>query len=419
MVGSFAAITSVARLAQDGVIAWRFGTGPVVDAYYFVVSLANWPVAVALSLFTLLLVPLEAAQQQDEAEKAEVFRRELFGCMLLVAGAILPLAWWAMTEIASRQLAGTASAAVAVGAVPAMAPVVPLGVLGALLSAWLIAAGRNVLALLEAIPALVLVAIVLVVPGPVLFWATALGVGVQLLAVALTLRRLGLLPRPRVGFTSPAWHGLGAGATLLLAAQVFSALLPLVDAFFAARLGEGTLATLNFANRLVLGLQGLAGLAVQRVSLPLFSRLASESSVDTLRAVVRWAALMGALGLAIALGVALAAGPLVQVVFERGHFTAADREQVATLLRWGVLQLTPFLAGVPIVAALASTRARASLAVAGALGLLVKVAVSALLLRAEGAIGLQIATAVMYSATTALAWLFLRQRLRGAAGWRP
>lgn len=418
VVGFFAGITSVARVLQDAVIAWRFGAGPVTDSYYFLVNLANWPVAVAVSVFTLLVVPLEATQRRDgRDDDVHRFRRELFGAVLLLAGAALPLAWLVLDVLAGSPLLGleARTAALASAGVPALVAVVPLGTVGALLAAWLVADRRHILTLLEAIPALVVVVVVLLLPGPVLFWATAFGAAVQVAAMAFTLRSSRSLPSPRLGFDALAWHGIATGALLLLLAQVLSALLPPVDAFFAVRLGEGTLATLNFANRLVLGLQGLAGLALQRVSLPLLSHLVAASPREAHRAVVRWSCAMGLLGIAIAAVVALLADPVASALFEHGRFTAADRNQVATLLRWGVLQLVPFLAGAPVVAALASSNARGLLAVAAALGLLVKIAASATLVGAHGAVGLQIATAIMYCAAGGAAWLFLRHRLRQAS----
>lgn len=420
LVGAFAAITSAARLAQDVAIASRFGTGPLVDAYYFLASLANWPVAVALSLFTLLLVPVEAGERRAASQRdLRLFRSEALGAVLLAALASVPLAWLVLRAIAGGPAGGLApgTAELAVTGVPAIVGVVPLGIVGALLSAWLVAHGRHVLALLEGLPALVLAATVLLLPAA-LFWGTAAGFAVQAIAMAAMLHAAHNLPAPALGFRSPLWHGMGRGALLLVAAQVFSAMLPLVDAFFAARLGEGTLATLNFANRLVLGLQGLAALAVQRAALPLLAARASASPDAVHRATVRWMLGMAAAGAAVAALVAVLADPLVSVLFERGRFTGSDRAQVATLLRWGLLQLPPFLAAAPVVAALAASRAAGVLAGAAALGFVVKIAASAWLATMLGAAGLQLATAIMYTATAAGAWLALRHRTRRITGER-
>lgn len=417
VVAAFAVVTSIARLAQDAAIAWRYGTGPVVDAYYFVANLASWPVAVALSVLTLLVVPLEAGlQQAGNAGQLQRFRAELLGAVLVLAVVSFPLAWWLLTLVAGGPLGGLEphTAALAVAGVPAIVAGVPLGLIGALLAAWLVSSGRHMLTLFEALPPLVLIIVVLLVPGTVLFWGTAAGVALQTIVMVAALAASQTMPAPRTGLSSAAWRGIGAGALMLVIAQVISALLPLVDAFFAARLGEGTLATLNFANRMVLGIQGLAGLALQRVGLPVLSRLVATSPAQARLAALRWAGIMAGAGLLVGCVVALLADPLVAILFERGRFTAADREQVASLLRWGMLQLVPFLAGVAVVTALASASAWSSLAAAAALGLVVKVVASALLAADHGAVGLQVATALLYATTTTVAWVALRRRLRHA-----
>ena len=81
------------------------------------------------------------------------------------------------------------------------------------------------------------------------------------------------------------------------------------------------------------------------------------------------------LGLVGALLLALAADPVVRLIFERGAFSAQDRVATATLLRWLAMQLPLYLAGTVWVQwLLTQTRAGPVLwwaAVAGVLGKLV------------------------------------------------
>jgi putative peptidoglycan lipid II flippase len=422
MVASlFAAFAGAARVAQDAAIAWRYGTGPAVDAYYFLLSLAAWPVAVALSTLTFLLAPAEAALQRVPDEARAQRRGVLLGRMLLVAAAVLPLAGWALHGVVASGLSGLQSEAAdaAKAGVPVLMAVVPLGLVGALLSAWLIAAGRHALTLLEAVPALVLTLLLLALPGQVLFWGTTAGHALQVLVLAAVLHAAGLLPRPllRHAFaradptdathTPPAAEWLTRAALVMVAGQMLFALIPLVDPFFAARLGEGTVAAMGYASRLVLGLQGLAGLALQRAGLPLLSRLAADSPAQARRTAVRWALAAGLAGVVLGAGVAATADGLVGALFERGRFTPQDRTQVADLLRYGMLQLPPFLAGTVLVTALAASRGGTALAQAAAAGLVAKVALSAWLVGSYGAQGLLVATALMYTVTSTLVWLGL------------
>lgn len=413
-VAFFASVTSGARLCQDIVIAWRFGTGPVVDAYYYLLSLVNWPIAVALSVLTILVAPSAAALRGKGAGPEHRFRSELLGNALVVALGLLPLIWWVLYAITSRAAGGldAAVAATANGAVSALIWMVPLGLLGALLSAWLVAAGRHALALLEGLPAIVLLALLLAAPMNVLFWGTTLGMATQVLAMALVLRHAGKLGRPRLGFSAEHWQAFQQGAWLLLGAQALFALVPLIDTFLAAQLGAGAVAALSYTNRLVLGLQGLAGLALQRSGLPLLSNLAAHSPDEARHAAVRWAVAAALLGAAIGLFVALLADPLVALLYERGSFTQEDRVQVATLLRYGMLQMPLLLCGMVFITALAAIGARRAVAVVAVVNVTVKTLTSIALVPHYGLVGLLLATALMYAIGATAAWWAWRRILR-------
>jgi len=124
---------------------------------------------------------------------------------------------------------------------------------------------------------------------------------------------------------------------------------------------------------------------------------------------MRWAlaALLGG----VALGAAVAAGAdyLVELLFERGSFTAKDSERVAQLLRYGMLQMPPFLASTVLITALAARRGVTAIAQVSVAGLVAKVALSAWLVTTHGAHGLLVATALMYTTTSVLMWLALRR----------
>lgn len=409
VVGTLAALTSVARVGQDVAIAWRHGTDPVVDAYYLLLAIVGWPLAMALSTLTLLAAPAEAALRREDPTQALYFRSELLGAMLLMAALALPLSWLALYAVSVGGWSGLAPAAAKAAAYgfSALAAVVPLGLVGAILAAWLISTGRHVLTLLEALPSLVLVAAIGLFPGTILFWGTTAGMALQALAMAIVLHRARELPLPRVAFRSPGWQFFGRGAIFLLVGQMLFALVPLVDPFFAARLGDGNVAALGFANRLILGVQGLVGIAIQRAGLPLLSMLATHSPGEVRRIARSWALKAGLAGMVIALTVVALADPLVALLYERGNFTEADRAQVVSLLRWGMLQMPPFLGGLVLVTALAASGGGSALALASGVGLASKFILSAALAETLGLAGLPIATAGMYCITTAMAWVAL------------
>jgi peptidoglycan biosynthesis protein MviN/MurJ (putative lipid II flippase) len=412
----YVAIVSALRLAQDAAIAWRFGTGPWVDAYYFLAALANWPIAVALSFLTILVAPIDARLRRADPLAREAFRGELLATLLLVAAVSLPLALWALRAIAGSPAGGldVGTAAVATAGAPGLSAMVPLGVLSALLAAWLVAAGRHIVTLLEGLPALLLMAVVLLLPAPLLFWGATVGFALQALAMGWVLRRARELPAPRIGWHSPFWRSFSDGALILLATQVLFAVLPMVDALFAARLGDGAMAAVSYTSRMVLGLQGLAGLGLQRTGLPLLAAIGMHSPAEARRVALRWAMAVGAVGVIGGALAAVGADWIVSVLFERGNFTAADREQCASLLRYAMLQMPPYLAAMTLVTALSATSARRAIALITFINIVAKLVASFLLVPLLGAAGLMLATAVMYGVCFLVAWVALRHCVAGA-----
>jgi putative peptidoglycan lipid II flippase len=417
VISLFAAVAGASRVAQDAAIAWRYGTGPIVDAYHLTLSLVNWPAAFVLAMLTLLVPPAETSLRREGESAVTLWRGEMLGWTLLVAVLVLPVSWAVVHVLITSNLTGlqASAAALAKSGAPLIVMAVPLGLVGAVMSAWLLVTRGRMLTLLEALPSLAMVALVVLWSDLVLFWGTALAVGIQVLALSCILRSSGALPRPRLSALSPEWRGFRRAALTLLAGQMLFALTPLVDPFFAARLGEGQIATLSYANRLVLGLLSLTGLGLQRAGLPLLSQMMVSEPAKALRTVVRWSMAAAAAGALMGVVVAALADPLVGIIFERGQFTGQSREQVATLLRYGMLQLPPFLVGLVMVTALASERAVGFLAIVTAVGLLTKVVFSALLVPRLGVPGLLLATALMYLATAVTAGYALRLRLASPA----
>jgi peptidoglycan biosynthesis protein MviN/MurJ (putative lipid II flippase) len=318
------------------------------------------------------------------------------------------MAWWLRSGPAG--LAPGALQLAAAG-LAAIAPMVTLGMVSALLTAWFVADRRASLTLFEAVPALVLVVVLLGGAGAAgLFWGSSLGVALQVGVLAWVLARDRALPMPSLCFDRPSWQGLARGVMLMLGAQLVYALVPLVDPLFAAHLGPGAVATLGYANRLLLGLLGLVGLALQRAALPLLAEAMVRDPRAGLRAAFRWAALAGVAGVVLALAVLAVADPVVGWLFERGRFTATDRAEVAALVQVGALQLPVLLAGLVLALALASAGGHRVILVAAVMGLVVKVAGSAWLSPAWGTRGLVVATALMYTTTAIIMAAALARR---------
>src|SRR5690606_30913855 len=132
--------------------------------------------------------------------------------------------------------------------------VLGLGVPISLASIRLMARERHANTLYEGIPALVLLAVLLVSPRPgpgELVWGTVAGLALQWAALLASLHRADPLAPPSVTLASPVWPTFLRGLGIILAGEFLMSLITVVDQVMAARLDAGTLSSLGYASRLV------------------------------------------------------------------------------------------------------------------------------------------------------------------------
>lgn len=102
----------------------------------------------------------------------------------------------------------------------------------------------------------------------------------------------------------------------------------LINTRFASFLGEGSIAALDYANKLYILLVGVFTFAITNYIFPSLSRMSGAEDYEGFSRTMRTAfSAMLALIMPIAVGMALFAEPIVRVVYERGEF---DSGSVAT-----------------------------------------------------------------------------------------
>jgi len=178
-------------------------------------------------------------------------------------------------------------------------------------------------------------------------------------------------------------------------AQILQAATNVIDQFWAARAGNGSVSAMAYANRLLVFAIGVGATAVTRVVLPLLSDLSVQGKPFARRTASRWA--MGLICLS-SLGAMIlwpSSNWLVGLVFERGAFGPQDTERVAAFLQYSWLQLPPYLGSLVLIQlVLAESRYRLMIWFS-ALNLAVKILANALLVPHFGINGLAISNSVM------------------------
>ena len=406
-VSLFVFVGKLAGAAKEMAIAWRYGVSETVDAYVFVFNLVNLPVSVWFSVLTVVLVPVVAHLKHEDPAELPRFRGELLGLTLAVGLGLGVLAWLGLPLLLDAEWLGLSDKvlAEALSIVGGMALLVPIGVIISFLSAWMMACGRHRNTLFEAVPALVILAVLLLplgwLPEPLL-WGTVSGFALHLAVLGAPLKRLGELQAPSVRFSSPAWQGFWGSIGIMGAGQVLMSFTTVIDQFFVAGLGSGALSTVSYANRILALILGILAMGISRATLPIFSEVQANSSSDLSPLALRWALWMFGIGLLVTVAMWPVTHLIVEILFERGEFQSKDSEAVAQLLRYGLLQVPFYVAGLVLVSALSSKKKYLSIALIAFANLVAKSVFNNYLVVSFGVAGIFFATAIMCAISAVL-----------------
>jgi len=362
---------------------------------------------------TLVLIPLEARIRRESPQQLAGFRAQLLGATVILGVVIAGIARLVMPVVLTSPAVGLPANTVgfALQALPFLCWFALPGVLVSLYSTWMMSNGSNANTLLEGVPALAICLAALVSGGiGSLVWGTVLGVGLQAVCVAWPRVVSGDVRAPAFRGDSPAWQWFTKGFATLLVGQAIFGVTTLVDQFFAAGLGEGAISSLSYAARLVSMVNAVVSIAVTRSTLPAFARVAVDDPRRLRRVALRWASLLLFVGVAVVvIGWPLAPW-VVRMLFEHGTFNASDSNSVATLLRFGLLQLPFFFPSLVLVSLHSSRGGYRILALSGLLGLIVKVVSTWLLIKPFGLNALMMSAAITYLANAL--WLLAVALLR-------
>lgn len=164
-------------------------------------------------------------------------------------------------------------------------------------------------------------------------WGTLLGGLVQWLIQVPALLKMGYRPRVDLKFKDPDLARVLrlTGPAVIGAASVQVNVM--VNTFFASSLPDGSIASLNCAFRLMQFPLGVFGVAVAVASAPVLARLIAQPQGAQFRQTLAESLRMSAyLSIPSAVGLIVLAEPIIQLIYQYGHFTALDTSRTAAAL---------------------------------------------------------------------------------------
>jgi len=338
-------LSRVLGYAREAALASQLGASAATDAYYAafqIPDLLNYFLAGgALSIAFVPFYTRVLAQQGAAA--AEALLAKVTGTMGALTLAATVVLWWQADALIALQFPRFApqTQALTVRLTRIVLPAQVFFIAGGILRAALMAHGRFATQALA--PLLYNGAII---AGGLAFgpqygaegfaWGALVGAAFGAFGVAWLDARIGLGLRSwfRVTpFDKQVLHYLAVAAPLMLGISLTTTD-EWYDRWFGGLLAAGTVAQLAYARRLMQLPVAVVGQAIATAALPTLSRLWSEGKREALDEVMQTTLQVG-LGLSVLAAAAsiVFAAPIVEVVYRRGAFSAADAAAVTSLLR--------------------------------------------------------------------------------------
>ena len=323
---------------SQALLAFRFGAGTDVDSYAFSLSVPIFVAGLVASIISYTVVPMIAVEHDNPERRSGIcFAFAWIGvgiglllALLSIPGLLIqPYALpsgspiMANTELPAMILAGWFAAGAQV--------------MGAMMTAQLIACRRPIAAaLLGLLPGLsTSIALLALARLGIVVAVAGLFVGSLLAAaVGLYLQRMILLAHPaRIDFRAEAGALMHNAIWAALALSCFSSF-AVSDAYWAARMPEGSLASLSFVQRLIIGIGSLVVAGPSALFVPRFAAFVSVSDGRGFgRLLARTLMVVWGLGAASAALLYVCSEQMVALLFKRGSFGDDDVLSLSALFR--------------------------------------------------------------------------------------
>jgi len=418
-VGAFTALAKLAGGAKVIVMARYFGTSDALDAFLIAFVLPSFVADTAAVALIASLLPtfIETRQRYGMAAAQRLYGSALAGGVFFLSALAIAFALsanWVLPLIGSGftgpKLALTRSLFYCLllwlpisGFIVAWRAVLNAGEQFALPAAAPIATPLITIALL-------------VIPGMLSgAWALALGTVFGVLCEALLLgfaiRAGGYSVAPRWGGWSPELRTVLNQYLPVAAASVIVGGASLIDQGMAARLGAGSVSALVYGGKLVTVMLAVASASLGTAMLPHFSQMIVSRDRRGLRhTVLTYAGVVVVISIVTICAAWWLSQPIVRIAFQRGAFSGAQTQLVATIQRYSLLQI-PFAVllgmGVRLASSLKANRLMLETAV---LSVSVNIFADVFLMRWLGIPGIALADSVVYAvALSYLSWMLIRR----------
>ena len=170
-----------------------------------------------------------------------------------------------------------------------------------------------------------------------------------------------------------------------------------VDQSMAAMLPGGSVAALNYANKIVGAMVAIGSVGLSTAALPYFSKMVAQNNWDGCRHTLkRYSILIALTILPATVFLIVFSKPLVRLLFQRGSFSSNDTNLVSNIQMCYLIQIPFYFCGMLFVRFLSSIRRNDVLMYGAAMNLILDIVLNLILMRVWGIAGIALSTSLVY-----------------------
>jgi putative peptidoglycan lipid II flippase len=404
IVGLATLVVRLAAFFKEQIVASQFGTNDAIDAFLVALMVPGFIITLVSSSLNAALLPtyIQLKEKQGKAASDRLLANVIIGNVGLLA--VVSLIVVATAPLYLPYLAGgfnPEKLKLTFQLMLIIAPVILVNAVGLTWSAIFNAGEKFAFAALTPIitPLTTIVLLLFAKSLGVFALAISLLIGgileVVLLGIFLSRQGINIIPkwskfddnlRQVFGQYIPAI----AGALLMNSAGI-------VDQSMAALLPAGSVASLNYGNRVIALPITLLSTALSTALVPYFSKMVAHQDWSGLdRTLKRYFLLCLAITIPIAVGFFFLAKPITQLIYQRGNFSEADTLLVASIQSMYAIQIPFYVCNILVIRLISALQANQILMWGSLLNALVNILLNIVFIKLMGVRGIALSTSCMY-----------------------
>jgi putative peptidoglycan lipid II flippase len=412
-------IVKVASVGKELVVAWRFGTGDDLDAFFIAWLIPSLLIVVLADSFNGALLPIFIRVREQESLQSA---QKLLSSVVVLSIAILGITAILMVWTAPIYLPLIAQGfsleklALTKQLLLVIAPIVPISGIAVIWGTVLNAGERFAGAALAPISTPLISIFFLLICKQLKIFALPLGfvcgsiIEVIFLGISLKKQGFSLLPKwygfeRHLRYCAKQYLPTLAGAFLMFSTTI-------VDQSMAAVLSPGSVAALNYGTKFVTLPINLTATALSVAVIPYFSKMVADRNWFELRHTLKFYLILSfVVTVPLTIFFMLFSQPLVEFLLQKGAFSSTDSQLVGQIQVLYALQIPFYVAATVVVRALVSMGLNHILIWAAGLNLLINIQLNYSFLQWLGVKGIALSTSCVHACSFVFVFLCLKYNL--------